>query len=317
MAVEDKGARIPYDCDGSQKDFPFGFSVYDKADLKVYHRYTELGEEKEELLVDGVGYTVSSAYSHYRKGGVVSTTTAYPSPDKIILLNDPELKQVADYERGDGLPSQEHENAMDRAYIALQKQRDALGLVLSLMVTSSFKDLTLPDPVANMLMSWKDNLSGLKNIDFKAPSGSFTLTPFAETIFDDEDAAAARTTLGAMKYLRDTGIKIGTSARDTAGDQVITGVGVETSLVLFLASDITSANKNFSIGIDNGTQHMCLRGFESLTNVAIHSSRSIMITREGGNFLEGYISAISSGELTITWALTGACSVQFIYCCLP
>ena len=202
MAVEDKGARIPYDCDGSQKDFAFGISVYDKADLKVYHRYTELGEEKEELLVDGVGYTISSSYSHYRKGGVVSTTEAYPSPDKIVLLNDPELKQTADYEHGDNLPSQEHENAMDRAYIALQKQRDTIDLALKLMTTSSFKNLILPDPVANMLLACREDLKGIKYVT-GANIGDLTVSDWIKNnLLDDANAAAVLTTLGFSAYVQ-------------------------------------------------------------------------------------------------------------------
>ncbi|MBN2323801.1 MAG: hypothetical protein JXQ30_08700 [Spirochaetes bacterium] len=248
MAVEDNEARVPYDCDGSQKDFPFSFSVYDKEDLKVYHRYIESGDIKEKPLVEGE-YTISSAYSHYRNGGVVHTVEAYPSPDKIILLNDPVLKQTADYEYGDGLPSQEHENTIDRAYIALQKFRESLDRVLTLMVTSSFKGLTLPDPVANMLLSWKEDLSGLKNVT-GANIGDLTVSEWIKNnLLDDGNAAAARSTLGLGLLSQFDLMRIYLSSTQSAGSTTLVKLELDTA-ALDLNSKFDTENYKFIPGVN-------------------------------------------------------------------
>ncbi len=117
--------------------------------------------------------------------------------------------------------------------------------------------------------------------------------------------------------LRDTGIHIGTGTRNAAGDQVIAGVGFESSVIIFLATDNTGANMNWSIGFDNGTIHRVLFQGTNGTVITINSSYSMYIDRGGGNRLMADISVIGADGFTLTWVLFGACAVDFIYLCLP
>ena len=117
--------------------------------------------------------------------------------------------------------------------------------------------------------------------------------------------------------LKDTGIKIGNGTRNTAGDQVITGVGFESSVIIFIAGDADSVlNFSNSWGFDNGTVHMCQMVRDDGVSQLINTGFSIFIETTG-DILKGLISAIGADGYTITWTLTGTKSVNFIYLCLP
>lgn len=117
--------------------------------------------------------------------------------------------------------------------------------------------------------------------------------------------------------LRDTGIKIALSYRNTAGDQVITGVGFRPSLVIFLVSDAISTHKAFSVGFDDGTVHCCIYFLETGNEIARSVSRSLLNRKDISNMHVGYITAVSDDGFTITWTLTGTRDTEFIYLCFP
>jgi len=117
--------------------------------------------------------------------------------------------------------------------------------------------------------------------------------------------------------LRDTGIKIGHNLRDSAGDQIIIGVGFRPSVNIFLSTDDTSIDKCFSVGFDDGTVHYCIHFIETGDEIARDLSRSIHNRKNIGNTMRGIISAFSDDGFTITWDLTGTRTTRFIYLCFP
>ncbi|MBA7624887.1 hypothetical protein ES703_32301 [subsurface metagenome] len=117
--------------------------------------------------------------------------------------------------------------------------------------------------------------------------------------------------------LRDTGVHIDQSGRDTGGNQVISGVGFEASVIIFFAIDTTSANQNFSVGFDNRVNSMCISRVKNGTEFTYNDIYCIQILRDPDNKIIGILSARDSNSFTITWTLTGACTTTFIYLCLP
>lgn len=117
--------------------------------------------------------------------------------------------------------------------------------------------------------------------------------------------------------LLDTGIHIGNDTRSTAGNQVITGVPFESSVVIFIATSDDLDSAILSIGFDNGTVHHCVAiGHDG--SISIDSNTmSIYIDVLGVNDIQGYISAMSADGFTITWALTGVAAASFKYLCFP
>lgn len=113
------------------------------------------------------------------------------------------------------------------------------------------------------------------------------------------------------------GCHIGNDTRNTAGDQVIAGVGFLPSVVIFLATDGDTTKKNISFGFDNGASHMCKFWKNDGINVASSLIKSIKIYQDAGNNMSGEITALGADGFTITWALAGVRQGLFIYLCLP
>lgn len=120
-----------------------------------------------------------------------------------------------------------------------------------------------------------------------------------------------------MKNLKDTGIKIGNSYKDTRGDQVLSGFSFTPSVVIFVAVDIISTNLNFSVGFDDGANHKCIYLANNVTNIYVNPVYSLDIKRSVGNEIKGIVSAVAPGSVTITWTLGGTSSADFIFLFLP
>jgi hypothetical protein len=117
--------------------------------------------------------------------------------------------------------------------------------------------------------------------------------------------------------LRDTGIGMNTFTRTTGGSHSVTGVGFEPSIVIFLAVDSTGANQNWSIGYD--AQNAARAIYRGTNGTVVESilTASTYILRDGGNNIYASISSMDSDGFTISFTLTGTCSVRLIYLALP
>jgi len=112
-------------------------------------------------------------------------------------------------------------------------------------------------------------------------------------------------------------IKIGSDTRSIIGDQIITGIGFRPSIVIFAAADAEPANKNWSIGFDDGITNYRVYQYDNGTAMSFNLVGSISIRRGTLNRITGSISALGPDGFTITWNLTGDCEAEFIYLCLP
>jgi len=108
----------------------------------------------------------------------------------------------------------------------------------------------------------------------------------------------------------------GTFTRNSAGDEVI-NIGFSAKLCFFMAYDDTAANINMSWGFDDGdTIHRCMGLAEDGAARISSTVNPIYVKRSAGNLLVGVISAIVSPNLTITFTLTGAVTLNVIYLAL-
>lgn len=116
--------------------------------------------------------------------------------------------------------------------------------------------------------------------------------------------------------LSDTGVFIGNTMRNSAGPQIITGIGFQPSVIIIFACDGTSTNQNHSWGFGNIANSFCiyLADDASLSNP---QSTIVYIRRDGSNRITGVISAFGVDGFTITWTLLGTCSCDYVYLCLP
>lgn len=113
------------------------------------------------------------------------------------------------------------------------------------------------------------------------------------------------------------GIHIGNNTRAAAGNQVITGVGFEPSVIIFLASEGDTPSNRGSVGYDDGTN----RGVLLITTLAgftiMQTTQSVWIIIDITNSLKGLVSAKGSDGFTITWVIDGTCDIDFSYLCFP
>ena len=117
--------------------------------------------------------------------------------------------------------------------------------------------------------------------------------------------------------LRDTRIKIGDSSHSGTGDQVITGIGFQPSVVIFLSCVSVGFIDVWSVGYDNNGEKVCLAS-NYLRSISVNIDRSLNSFKASGNYQRGYITAVSSDGFTISWFLSGASfTVNFTYLCLP
>ena len=114
-----------------------------------------------------------------------------------------------------------------------------------------------------------------------------------------------------------TGVYIGNSTRNAGGTQVISDVGFQPSIVIFLSADDTQANMNHSIGFDNVTARGVMYQFDNGTQASSGLTWCIAIRRGVGNALTAVLTSLDTNGFTLTWALVGAVTVDFTYICLP
>jgi len=114
------------------------------------------------------------------------------------------------------------------------------------------------------------------------------------------------------------GIHIGKNVRTTGGDQVITGVGFQPSVVIFVGIDNSpNTAMNWSIGFDILTERHSISQTDLGTQMRSLDTRSLYIRKNGSNNIWGLLSAMSSDGFTITWTLTGTSNCTYTYLCLP
>ncbi len=117
--------------------------------------------------------------------------------------------------------------------------------------------------------------------------------------------------------LIDTGIAIGNDVRSTAGVQIITGVGFKPSVVIFLACDVLTGLRNWSVGYDNLSARGCLCTYDDSVSQDTTIVDSLYVRRSAAANLVGHITSLQSDGFTITWTLMAACSLKFTYLALP
>ncbi len=119
-------------------------------------------------------------------------------------------------------------------------------------------------------------------------------------------------------HLKDTGVKIGNDTRAVAGDQVIAGVGFESSIIIFGASNFSAGGGAWSWGAGKVGENQCFWRDNAGAGIGISTTRSIYQWISAAQIIEGYITAIGPDGFTITWLKIGvAAEADFIYICLP
>lgn len=103
----------------------------------------------------------------------------------------------------------------------------------------------------------------------------------------------------------DMQFETGNLARNSSGDEVISGLSFAPKLVFFFSAD-QAVSDTWSIGVDNGTKHACLQGINDGSDTIPSQSDSIWIGNPAGTYIHGSITALTSDGFTITFVLVNA-----------
>lgn len=187
MTVSSTTNRFQFSGDGSTVDFTFSGKVLQDADLDVYVDST-LQTLTTNYTVSGAGAASTSV--------TVSFGTAPASGTVVTLVRNPEQVQPVDWLEGGADPAEQQETAFDRATLIAQRNADLADRSLVLPEYDPAADLTLPAKTSRASKLLAFDSDGAPIAYAGSVPGAVAVSTFMETVLDDADAAAARSTLG-------------------------------------------------------------------------------------------------------------------------
>jgi hypothetical protein len=167
--------------------FPYGFKIISEADI--------------EVTVDGVAKTLNVDYTvsgvGNEAGGNVTMTAAPANLSSVVRRRNMALVRTTDYQDQGEMPAATLDSDFDAAVLMIQQVDEQIGRAVTVPAGVSGFDGQLPDPVSSMFLRINSAADGFDLVSEVTP-GALTVTPFIETLLNDTDATAARSTLGAQ-----------------------------------------------------------------------------------------------------------------------
>ena len=137
MTVNSTVNRVEYAGDGVSTAFTVGFYFLAAEDLKVILRDASGGET---LQTNPTHYTVADAANP--AGGSITMATAPAVGEKLVIVRDPALTQLTDYQANDAFPAETHERALDKLTMQIQRLAERTDRSASLEETATSGDGT-------------------------------------------------------------------------------------------------------------------------------------------------------------------------------
>lgn len=216
MTVASSTAKSgPYNGNGSQTVFAYGFKVFADTELQVI-RADATGAETTLSL--GTGYTVSGVGND--AGGNVTLAVAPATGQKVTILRSVPLTQGTDLRNQGGFYPEVHERVFDRITMMVQQLKEAVDRAVKVTASSGSN----PDALIASIQTSESNASA------SASSASASATS-AATNAATASAAAASISLPLPIASG------GTGATSQSGARTALGLGT-----LATANDVATAN---------------------------------------------------------------------------
>lgn len=237
MTITSTTNRVTYSCDGVAVTFPYTFYILLKSDLQVYDIDASGNPTLKTLITD---YDVSGAGSP--TGGNVVMNAAPTAGHTLLIVRVEPFTQASSLPSNDKFPTTTVEAALDKLTMIVQQLNEVDQRSIKLALTSLYSNLTVPDPVAGLVLRWKNDLSGLENANVTG-QGAITLpVPIVNGGTGTTTAAAAIQALLA-------------GLLTTKGDLVVaTGAAAQTRVPVGADGTVVVARAGASAGVEYAKQ---------------------------------------------------------------
>ncbi len=271
MAVPDQVPFNQYTASGVSASFTYSFKILDADQLLI----------KLDGVAQTTGFTVGGVAAD--AGGVVTFSAAPAAGVLVELIRSTPASRSTDYAPNGDLQESVLDADFDRAYMALQEMQEQVDRTMKLPQGAT-GSLDLESLTPNAYLQVNSAGTAVSQVLALTPSGSFAVTPFAETLLDDADAAAMRATLGAVDVAGAEAAAIGR----LIDVQVFTTSGTWTKPVV-------SASGRVEVILQGGGASGGSPATSTSSNVALGANGG------SGGYFHGFINA---AELAATEAVT-------------
>ena len=170
---------------------PFSFPITETSDLVVKTRVTATGVEAD--FTETTDYTLTI---NGKVGGSITLVAALATTSECHIKRDTPNLQSVDLEQGGAFTAENVENGLDKNTKLTIENLDAIDRSVRARATDdSSLDMELPNTMdsANQYLAF--TVTGEPTVVASVAPATATVTAFAETLLDDANAAAMRTTL--------------------------------------------------------------------------------------------------------------------------
>jgi len=205
MTVSSTTTKVSYSGDGSTAVFAYTFKVFNASELVVITRVNATGAETTEALntayiVDGVenanGGNVTFKYNTGNPADPNYSVTDYrpQTGETLVIKRVLPLTQTTDYTPNDPFPAEVHEESLDKLTFMSQQQQEEIDRSFKFLETDTG---TASIPTASVRANKYLGFDADGDvIAVEGTSSDVTVSTYGQTLIDDADASAARTTLG-------------------------------------------------------------------------------------------------------------------------
>jgi hypothetical protein len=157
-------------------------------------------------------------------------TAAPANLSSVVRRRNMALVRTTDYQDQGEMPAATLDSDFDSAVLMIQQVDEQIGRAVTVPAGVTGFNGQLPDPVSSMFLRINTAADGFDLVSEVTP-GALTVTPFIETLLNDTDATAARTTLGAQVA----------GSYQAAGSYAASGANNDITSLTALTTPLTSA----------------------------------------------------------------------------